>query len=93
LCRREGGVGERLARGEIAALSRLVAADDEGLSARSGVRLANAELTANDLSPREVRELKAKLRPRPVPDFDLDLGTMRPGAEIARKMDEAVPKQ
>ena len=84
-------MGDKLTGGEIAALSRLVAADDDGVAARPGAKLANADLAGLGLSGREIRELKEKLVPREVPDYELDLATMRDPAEVAAEMDEAVP--
>ena len=84
-------MGDKLSRGEIRALSRLVAADGEGLAARSGAGLSNADLAGLGLSGREIRELKAKLVPREAPDHELDLATMRDADEVAAEMYEAVP--
>ena len=108
--------GERLSRGEMAALSKLVAVEEDGIAARtlpddpegsavsgeargeaeaeaggrahSGGRafLSDDDLAALDLSPREIRELKAKLRPGPVPAFELDLGDMRSAQEMEAEM-------
>ena len=117
--------GERLSRGEMAALSKLVAVEEDGIAARTllgapedsavsgeargkdsaaseetrgeaeaGVRehgggrafLSDDDLAELDLSPREVRELKAKLRPGPVPNFELDLGAMRSAEEMEAEM-------
>lgn len=83
-------MGARLSRGELEALSRLVAADEDGVAARPGASASNDELVALDLSPREVRELKTKLQPRPTPDFDLDLSAMQDAAAMrAATMREA----
>lgn len=43
------------------------------------------------LSGREIRELAEKLRPREIPDFELDLAEMRTPEEIAAEMEDAVP--
>lgn len=75
-------MGARLSRGELEALSRLVEADEDGVVARPGASASNDELAALDLSPREVRELKTKLQPRPTPDFDLDVSTMEDAAAM-----------
>jgi thymidylate synthase (FAD) len=83
--------GAHLSRGELAAVRDLVAADDDGLAARDGVRLDSAGLAAHGLSPREVRELLDKLRPRTLPDFELDLGRMRSAEEVEKAMLAAVP--
>jgi thymidylate synthase (FAD) len=84
--------GAHFSRGELAALHALLASDDSGVAARDGVHLDAAALAAHDLSAREVRELIAKLQPRTTPDFDLDLGRMRPPGEIEALMSAAVPK-
>ena len=85
-------MGNRLSRGEIDALARLVSvADDRPLTARSGTTLSDDDLAQYGLSPREVGELKAKLQPGPKPDFDLDLDKMRDAAEVAEEMQAAVP--
>ncbi len=115
--------GERLSRGEMAALSKLVAVEEDGIAARTlpedpedpedsedsavsavseeargkaepagrkraGGRafLSDGDLAGLDLSPREIRELKAKLRPGPVPDFELDLSAMRSAQEMEAEM-------
>ena len=84
-------MGDKLSHGELQALSRLVAADGEGLAARSGAELTNSDLVGLGLSGREIRELKEKLVPREVPDYELDLATMRDPEEVAAEMLEAVP--
>ncbi len=85
-------MGDRLSRAEIAALSQLVQADDEGLRSRPGRALDNAELAGLGLAPREIRELKAKLAPREAPDFELDPATMENAETVAERMLKAVPK-
>ena len=85
-------MGDRLSGGEIEALSRLVAVDGEGIATRTGAGLTNTELGALGLSGREIRELKAKLEPREVPDYELDLATMRDPEVVAAEMLEAVPE-
>ncbi|MDE2652395.1 MAG: FAD-dependent thymidylate synthase [Gemmatimonadota bacterium] len=85
-------MGDRLSGGEIEALSRLVTGDGDGIAARAGAGLTNAELGALGLSGREIRELKAKLEPREVPDYELDLATMRAPEDVAAEMLEAVPE-
>ena len=84
-------MGARMSRGEINALSRMVSADDDGLTARADAALSNDELAEFDLSPREVRELKAKLQPGPSPDFELDLNKMQDAAVVAEEMRAATP--
>ncbi|MYC91378.1 MAG: FAD-dependent thymidylate synthase, partial [Gemmatimonadetes bacterium] len=85
-------MGDKLSGGEIAALSRLVAADADGVAARTGAGLTNADLARLGLSGREIRELKEKLVPREVPDYDLDLTQMRDPQDVAADMDQAVPE-
>ena len=85
-------MGDKLTGAEIAALSRLVSADGDGVSARDGAALSNAELAGLGLSGREIRELKEKLVPREVPNYDLDLTQMRDPQEVAAEMDKAVPE-
>jgi len=84
-------VASPMSRGELAALSRLLEWDGEDVAARPGARLGKAELGELGLSPREVREFADKLRPRERPDFELDLGRMRPAEEVAAEMARAVP--
>ena len=85
-------MGDKLTGGEIAALSRLVSADGDGVAARDGAALTNADLAGLGLSGREIREFKAKLAPREVPDYELDLTTMRDPEDVAAEMLKAVPK-
>ncbi len=85
-------MGDKLSGAEIAALSRLVSVGDDGLAARSGTGLTNAELAGLGLSGREIRELKEKLVPREVPDYELDLTQMRDPQDVAAEMDRAVPE-
>jgi len=83
--------GRPLSRGERAALARLLAADDDGVSARDGARLSTDELGEVGLSPREVREFAAKLEAPADMDFELDLSRMRPAEEVESEMAKAVP--
>ncbi len=83
-------MGGRLSAGEIAALARLLSADDEGVSA-NGNRLSNSELADLGLSPREVAELKEKLVERPRPDLSLDIRRMRSAEYFRRRTEEALP--
>ncbi|NIP60921.1 MAG: hypothetical protein GWM92_20875 [Gemmatimonadetes bacterium] len=54
--------------------------------------LSPDELRELGMSGREIRELVAKLRPSPErPDFELDLGAMRPAEAVEKEMYEAVP--
>lgn len=85
--------GAPFSRGEREALAKLLEATDEGVRVRSsGASSVDAgQLEALGLSKREVAELAAKLSPRAVPDFELDLSTMRPAAEVEAEMQAAVP--
>ena len=94
--------GARLSRGELEALSRLVSVEEDGVAARGdgtpgeddcagAARLSDDDLGGLGLSPREVRELKAKLAPGPVPEFDLDLAEMRDAGEVEAETAAAVP--
>jgi len=84
-------VGMSVSRGEREALARLLAVRDDGVAARSGVALCGDDLAELGLSGREVRELQAKLTAPGRPDFELDLGHMRPAGEVAEEMARAVP--
>ncbi len=86
--------GAAMSRGEIEALSRLLEpADEDGVRIRAGeAGLGSAELGALGLSPREIREFRQKLRPVPLPDFDLDLASMRSAEEVAGEMASSVPE-
>ena len=84
-------VGDKLSRGEIRALSRLVAVNGEGLAARPDAKLSHADLAGLGLSGREIRELGEKLVPGVVPDHELDLASMRDPEEVAAEMLAAVP--
>jgi hypothetical protein len=54
--------------------------------------IGKAELEKLGLSGRESRELMAKLTPRTVPSFDLDLSMARQPDYFARRFADAVPK-
>ena len=83
---------EPMSRAEMTALRHLLEGDDDGVRARSdGGGLTPDELKDMGLSGREFRELIEKLQPSEVPDYDLDLSTMRPAEEVAAEMEEAVP--
>lgn len=97
--------GERLSRAELEALSKLMSVEKRGIEARvaeraddeavaspdGAARLSNDDLAELGLSPREIREFKAKLHPRPVPDFELDLSAMRDAKAVEAEMLRAVP--
>lgn len=85
-------LGHPMSRGELDALRALVQAGaDGGLHARPGTSLDADELAARGLSPREIRELVAKLEPGSRPDFDLDPEGMQSAEEVAKEMARAVP--
>jgi thymidylate synthase (FAD) len=83
---------EPFSRGELEALSRLLEPEVDGIRVSpSPGRIADEELKSLGLSGREIRELKEKLRPEPVPDFELDLSRMKSAEEVEKEMYEAVP--
>jgi thymidylate synthase (FAD) len=84
--------GAHFSRGELAAVRDLLEPGDAGIAAKPAASLDPQALAAHGLSPREVREFLDKLRPRDVPDYELDLTRMRPAAEIEAEMLAAVPK-
>ena len=86
-------MGARMSRGELEALSHLVEPDgEEGLRLRADAEALDPQALAEiGLSPREIRELVAKLRPGPRPDFTLDLSEMRDAESVAAEMEAAVP--
>jgi hypothetical protein len=85
--------GSPMSRGELAALGRLLEpGSGDGIAVRGGVvGLTGADLAEVGLSPREVRELREKLEPKELPDFDLDLSRMRTAESVSAEMEEAVP--
>ena len=76
-------MGERFSRMEIKALRYVVEVTGSGVWPNGTAGRTNAELGNLGLSPREVREFKAKLGPCPKPDHELDLSLMR-SAETVR---------
>jgi thymidylate synthase (FAD) len=80
-----------LTRAERDVLSRLLAADDDGVWARPDARAGKDALKEAGLSNREIQELVEKLREPSRPDFELDLSTMMSSEDVAAKMYEAVP--
>ena len=84
-------MGDKLSRAEIAALSQLLEVSDDGIAARSGAKLDAEGLEGAGLSKREAAEFRAKLVPREVPDYELDLSQMRAAEDVAAEMHEAVP--
>lgn len=83
--------GSHVSRMELDVLRRLVHGDGEGVAAREGA-LSKDELAAAGLSPREIAEFLAKLAPKRVPDFELDLTKATPGEVFAERFAQAVPK-
>jgi len=84
--------GRTFSRGEREALARLVVSGEDGrLEAREGSALSQNDLKGFGLSPREIRELVAKLERPTARDFELDLSSMRDAEDVAREMAEAVP--
>ena len=78
-------------RADREALSRLVKAEGEQVSARDGATLGKEELAKLGLSAREIAELVEKLAPPQQPDFELDLTRMRAAEDVGREMEQAVP--
>jgi thymidylate synthase (FAD) len=84
--------GDRISRGELEAMRRLVAVDGDALVGR-GEHLDRAALEGLGLARREVDELQEKLRPAPAPeDFTLDPADGRPAEEFEARMADAVPR-
>ncbi|MEN9577650.1 MAG: thymidylate synthase [Pseudomonadota bacterium] len=81
--------GAPLSRMELDALRRLVTPSDGGLSGAG--QLGPEALAEGGLSPREARELIAKLAPKEVPDFELDLSQARSAETFAERFAKAVP--
>jgi len=84
-------LGQRMSAGELAVLSDLLRADLDSMTISAGGEASEQELAAAGLSPREMRELLAKLARSERPDFSLDLTQMRSAEEMGAKMAEAVP--
>ena len=81
-----------MSRAEMAALRRLLEADVDGIRPREGVvALDPGGLKELGLSGRELRELVDKLQSADVPDYELDLSTMRRAEDVAAELEEAVP--
>lgn len=83
--------GARMSRMELDAVMRLVQVEGEGLSGREA-SLSGEQLGELGLSKRELGELLTKLKPREVPDFELDPSSARPASFFQEAFAEAVPK-
>jgi thymidylate synthase (FAD) len=86
--------GEVMSRGELEALRHLLEPrGEDGVATRAeSERLDGPALAALGLSGREIEEFRQKLRPRAVPDFQLDLAEMRSAESVAAEMEQAVPQ-
>ena len=86
--------GEAMSLAELRALRRMLEpTEGGGIRARRGRDgIGRAGLAALGLSPREIRELLEKLRPREKPDFELDLAAMRTAESVSRAMADAAPR-
>jgi len=84
--------GDRVSRMELDVLRKLISAEAETLRARDGVSLDSAALAEGGLAKREAAELLAKLQPKSVPDFELDLSTASSAEVFAERFSQAVPK-
>jgi hypothetical protein len=69
-----------------------VSAEGDGLRARDGASLDPAALAQGGLAKREAAELLAKLQPKAVPDFELDLSKASSAEVFAERFAQAVPK-
>jgi thymidylate synthase (FAD) len=83
--------GAELSYAELRAVQTLVERDGSAIRSRGEQRLEESELKQLGLSPREIAELLDKLQPRERPDFELDLGRMRPAEAVEQEMLAAVP--
>jgi thymidylate synthase (FAD) len=85
--------GSAVSRGELEAVRRLLQPrGEDGVEIRPGGRgLDGPALAALGLSAREIQEFRDKLRPRSLPDFELDLSVMRSAETVAEEMEQAVP--
>jgi thymidylate synthase (FAD) len=84
--------GDRVSRMELDTLRKLVSAEGDGLRAKDGVSLDAAALAEGGLAKREAAELLAKLQPKAVPDFELDLSKASSAEVFAERFAQAVPK-
>jgi thymidylate synthase (FAD) len=85
--------GAHLSAGELAALRALIEVDVSALRPRPGATaLASEQLASYGLAPREMRELIAKLQPRPRPDYTLDITRLQSAQDVEARMQRAVPR-
>jgi thymidylate synthase (FAD) len=84
--------GARLSRMELEVLRRMVQIRDGGVEAVAQARLDASAMAELGLSPREARELFAKLESKAPPDFELDVSKAQPGQAFAERFAKTVPK-
>jgi len=84
--------GDRVSRMELDALRKLISTEADALRARDGVNLDSTGLSQLGLAKREAEELLAKLKPKSVPDFELDLTSASSAEVFAERFAGAVPK-
>ncbi|MFV1985646.1 MAG: FAD-dependent thymidylate synthase [Gemmatimonadota bacterium] len=84
-------MGDRITFADRAALSRLLEATEDGVTARDSASLDTRALQDLGMSPREVREFVEKLRAPVRPDYSLDLSRMKTAEEMAAGSSAAVP--
>ena len=85
--------GARMSRMELAALSKLLVAENGTLKVRPGAELESAALVESGLNQREIAELFQKLSPTSqTPDFELDLASAGTPESFAERYARAVPK-
>ena len=84
--------GDRVSRMELDALRKLISTEADALRARDGVNLDSTGLSQLGLAKREAEELLAKLKPKSVPDFELDLTSASSADVFAERFAQAVPK-
>ena len=88
--------GAPFSRTELAVLRDLIHTDqgEDGVVIRSrdGAMLGGERLKEHGLSKREIAELVDKLVGSEIPDFELDLASMRTAEEVGERMQSAVPQ-
>jgi len=82
--------GAKLSRLELEALQRVLQVDNNTI-AGSGQRIDEQGLGELGISKREAAELFAKLQPKQLPSFDLDLSQARTAEHFAERFASAVP--